>query len=229
MKEDIVTISECKVNIMRLQFLNTITHDEIPKLRGAILSKIESPDILFHNHKGDGLRYKYPLIQYKIIDGKAVVLCVNEGVSQIHNFLTQEAWQMKLGRKSVKFELDEIYNSSEELKQTEVLCNYKLTNWLPLNSEKIKKYNSLNELDRNDMLKAILIGNILSFSKGVDFWMKEKIKIPDLVISKSYKSNFKGNQFLSFDVYFKVNLMIPNAIGLGKGASVGNGVISKLN
>jgi hypothetical protein len=229
MKVDRTTSSECKVNIMRLQFLNTIKHDEIPKLRGAILSKIESPDILFHNHKGDGLRYKYPLIQYKVIDGKAVVLCVNEGVSQIHNFLTQEAWQMKLGSKSVQFELDEIYNSSEDLKQTKELCKYKITNWLPLNSEKIKKYNSLNELDRNDMLKAILIGNILSFSKGVDFWMKEKIELPDLVISKSYKSNFKGNQFLSFDVYFKVNLMLPNAIGLGKGASVGNGVISKLN
>ena len=105
MKEEIPTLIERKVNIMRLHFVNNIRHDEIPKLRGAILSKIESPDILFHNHKGDGLRYKYPLIQYKVIDGKAVVLCINEGVSQIHNFLTQEVWQMKLGSKSVQFEL----------------------------------------------------------------------------------------------------------------------------
>ena len=55
------------INILTIQFANEISQHEVPLFRGAINYSLDNHSILFHNHDGDGLRYAYPLIQYKQI------------------------------------------------------------------------------------------------------------------------------------------------------------------
>ena len=69
-----------KVRIMVIRFSNTITLKEIPLMRGALIHALDSnSNLLFHNHDESGLRYAYPLIQYKRINNKAAMVCINEG------------------------------------------------------------------------------------------------------------------------------------------------------
>ena len=70
----------------------TITYDldidnwEVPLFRGAVVDAIgSSANLLFHNHTpDDGLRYSYPLIQYKRQGGKACIIAVEQGVNKFY-------------------------------------------------------------------------------------------------------------------------------------------------
>jgi hypothetical protein len=65
--------------LLAVEFKNSIQHHEIPKFRGAVVILLSSGNMLFHNHTEDaGLRYSYPLIQYKRIHSKAAIVCINE-------------------------------------------------------------------------------------------------------------------------------------------------------
>lgn len=68
------------VKTLVIKFNNEIYPDEIDCFRGAVIHAMDGANVLFHNHlEGAGLRYSYPLIQYKRIHRKAAIVCV--GVS----------------------------------------------------------------------------------------------------------------------------------------------------
>ena len=62
--------------VLVIYFENEITPQEIPLFRGAIINSIDSDSLLFHNHTELGVRYGYPLIQYKSIAGRAVIVWI---------------------------------------------------------------------------------------------------------------------------------------------------------
>ena len=62
-----------KVRILDVSFENEIRSWEVPVFRGAIIATAGRDHTLFHNHKDEGFRYAYPLIQYKRID-KSLIL-----------------------------------------------------------------------------------------------------------------------------------------------------------
>ena len=63
-----------EVRILKLIFSDIeVARRDIPKIRGFIASNYPEYDEL-HNHKGDKYIYRYPLIQYKDIDGKPAAL-----------------------------------------------------------------------------------------------------------------------------------------------------------
>ncbi|MBR5326893.1 MAG: hypothetical protein IKU49_10450, partial [Prevotella sp.] len=68
-----------------------INHTEIPLFRGAVWKSLgNKADILYHNHTGeDSFRYSYPLIQYKRLNGKAAITCVEEGADIIGQFMSE--------------------------------------------------------------------------------------------------------------------------------------------
>ncbi|MBQ1723026.1 MAG: hypothetical protein II034_04455, partial [Muribaculaceae bacterium] len=65
----------------------TVTYDidienwEVPLFRGAVINAMgTSANMLFHNHIGDDeFRYRYPLVQYKRLGGKAAIVAVAQG------------------------------------------------------------------------------------------------------------------------------------------------------
>ncbi|MDR2804596.1 MAG: hypothetical protein LBB85_02990, partial [Dysgonamonadaceae bacterium] len=58
-----------KTSVLVIYFSNSVSQNEISKFRGAVINMLTSNNVLFHNHTDDGLRYAYPLIQYKRIRG----------------------------------------------------------------------------------------------------------------------------------------------------------------
>jgi len=53
-------------------------HGDAAKLRGFFATSFNEYALL-HQHTADKLIYKYPLIQYKMLQGKPMVLGINEG------------------------------------------------------------------------------------------------------------------------------------------------------
>ena len=74
-----------KIPYITIVFENHLMHRELPLFRGAIISKVPEKYVLFHNHLKGSFRFAYPLIQYKIIEGKAALFCIGDGTDEINN------------------------------------------------------------------------------------------------------------------------------------------------
>ncbi|MBK8558282.1 MAG: hypothetical protein IPL65_22290 [Lewinellaceae bacterium] len=75
-----------KIKYLTIRFKNDIGFQELRKFRGAVINVAGKENTLFHNHQNGNFRYSYPLIQYKRIDNKAALICLEDGVHEVHAF-----------------------------------------------------------------------------------------------------------------------------------------------
>ena len=215
-----------------VKFNNVISFREIPFLRGAILNALgEEAGLLFHNHTGEhSFRYKYPLIQYKRIHGKAAVFCIGEGVETIGQFLSLQDFMVSLGDRSVKLEIEAVFPKRSIVQIWDSTFKYKVRKWLPLNSENYQMYQNLDECTaRIDFLERMLTGNLLSFAKGMGIILEKELICKILTMGEPQLFLAKGVKMMAFDVEFKSNLSLPNYMGIGKHVSLGFGTVVRVN
>lgn len=187
-------------------------------------------NILFHNHKDkEALRYAYPLIQYKRINGKAAIVCMSDGVNVIGEYLSNGLKDILVNGASIKLSID---NAIPRITTTQVwdsCFKYRISNWLALNSDNYAKYTATeSEAARIVFLENILTGNILSFFKGCRINVERKIECKILSLNQTRLLQFKETKLMAFNLTFKCNATLPDYIGLGRHVSVGFGAIVQL-
>lgn len=213
--------------ILIIKFKNPLYKHEIEMFRGAILNKIKNnSNILFHNHTENGFRYAYPLIQYKRINQKAAIVCMDEGVDVIGKVLSVCNDEVLLGNRKYQMEVDEVQSVKFDFHISDKLVEYNIENWIPLNQSNLEKYNTLHGIaDKCNFLENILVGNILSLAKGLGIHLDSMINCHILQINDTGFQTFKGVQFLSLDLIFTTNVCLPDFVGLGKGTSLNHGTV----
>lgn len=215
-------------NTLTIRFCNRIKEWEIPYFRGAIINAVgDSCSQLYHNHKGDGFLYHYPLIQYKRIHGQAAIVCIGQGVEEIGAFFRNSNFSLQLGnRPATTFEIQSIIPHRTLVQVWNETFTYFLHNWLPLNPENHQRYMELEGIvERTQMFEKILIGNILSTCKGLGITVKGEITCKILSIDEPKVTHYKRLPYLCLNGEFTSNISLPNYIGLGKNASMGHGTI----
>lgn len=212
-------------------FYDTIISDkEIPFFRGAVLKSLgDESNVLCHNHSGDNTyRYSYPLIQYKRLNGKVAITCVEDGVDLVGKILTKLCGTIMIGNREEKIAVEKVVPSTDEVQIGESLFEYKLHQWLPLNSKNYDLYQNTEELiERIKILERILAANILSFLKGIEIHLEKQLLIHITDILGQKVITYKNVKLMAFDIKFKANINLPVNIGIGKNASIGNGVLIK--
>ncbi len=192
------------------------------KLRGFFSNKYIDQEIV-HNHNGDKYIYNYPKVQYKSIKKQPIVCGIGEGAN-IALKMSFETDKLIIGNR----ELSAMQKSMvKEQRELGIISDYKeykfFTPWLALNQKNIAQYNTANSIERESMLKRILIGNILSMSKGLGYTVTSEIYAWINLEERIIK--FKGMEMKSFIGTFKTNFLIPDYLGLGKSVSRGFGTI----
>ncbi|MDR1779607.1 MAG: hypothetical protein LBR50_02615, partial [Tannerella sp.] len=225
---------ENRIPVLLVRFANEISFNDVAKFRGAVVTVLASGNVLFHNHTDDGFRYAYPLIQYKRINGRAAIVCVGEGTESIGEFFSNTNTSMRIGDREIELTLDSVKADrtlvqvweSSPLNPADAglpFC-YQLRKWLPLNQENHHRFSEIEDLkSRCEFLEKILVGNILSFAKGLGIHFDKEVKVSILNFEERGEIRLKMINFASFDVKFKSNVSIPNFVGLGKGVSHGFG------
>jgi hypothetical protein len=188
---------------------------------------LNSKNILFHNHheKG-GLRYSYPLIQYKRIHGKASIVCVAEGTGSIGEFFSSLRTKLlKIGsNQEINLELSNVKADNILVQTWESEFTYSLRKWLPFNQENYVKFQGIEDVKgKAEFLEKILTGNILSFAKGIGVHFDVSVTCRITNMDEIGGMTYKSIKFAAFDMMFKTNVSLPNYIGLGKGVSHGFG------
>lgn len=212
---------------MSVVFKNRLSFREVPLLRGALLHLADGDTTLFHDHLGDKLRYKYPLVQYRESGGHASVFCLGDGAAAMENLLgAASSAEVRIGRRVEKLLVASETRRNDELVLSDVFHEYTIRRYLPLNQENYARYKTLDSIvDRYQMIEKCLVGNILSFAKSMGMFFEQQIKVKILDVANTHEYTYKKVRMLGFDLKFKANVSLPQHIALGKGVSIGFGEI----
>ena len=219
------------IRTLTITYDSKISNKEIVRFRGAVIRELGSHvDLLYHNHKeNDRFRYSYPLIQYKRIRGNAAIVCIGDGVDVIGQFLSVNNKEININGKEISMNVLNVIPARLLIQTWNRSFRYHISRWIPLNAKNYQIYQSLdNEIERKELFKRILTGNLLSFLKGVGFHIDDDIIIEIEDISEPYLTTNKNIKLTTFNVDFSCNLTIPNYIGIGKNASIGYGIIHEI-
>lgn len=196
------------------------------KLRGYFGEYFKEHSPLLHNHYEDGSsRYRYPLVQYKVIDKVPTLLGIKEGAELLSGLF------LKINELDIAGRIYPVYSKNITQQQHQVgiadeLFNYKFANhWMALNAENYKKYLQADEPGKNQLLDQLLRNNLLSFFKGVDIWLEGKIMAKGKFVPKT--SKFKDQKMLVFSGEFTSNAQLPDLVGIGKSVARGFGTIKQ--
>lgn len=213
-------------NILILQTDRSVT-DSPSTLRGFIANLLPDNPLLHHhlnNLNKKGLVYTYPKVQYKIIDGLPMILVIEEAKEVVKTISNIDHLDLKGKKYSVVdkklIEQDTDFGVSEDMR------SYKfLTLWLALDEESYKRYRRRNEDERKKQLESILIGNIISMAKGLEYVITDKLTAT--VNVHEVPTSLKGTPMLGFLGNFSVNFSIPDYWGIGKSVSRGFGTVKR--
>lgn len=196
------------------------------KIRGYFGNKYKEIELM-HNHKDKGFIFKYPKVQYKVIDDKPVICGINEGAKLAAKLGIVDD-EILMDNELIDVSQKEIIKKTVEFGTAEDYIEYKfLTPWIALNQKNISMYKELNNIKKEEFLNRILIGNILSMAKGLDYTVEDKIHV--WLNVKEINIKLKGISMKGFVGSFKTNFKIPNYLGLGKSVSRGFGAVKSLD
>jgi hypothetical protein len=198
--------------------------EEASKLRGYLANRFKEYPILHQHIKEAGYLYNYPRVQYKIIDGTAVILGIEEG-ADILKKISDELTELRLGKSAYKVESIQMTQMNAEFGLCRENHHYKfITPWLALNPANYERYKEMNDWkEKKEFLNGILVGNILSMCKSVDYVVTSKLYVHSRLDDE--KVEYKAIPLIGFTGEFRVNFRIPDFFGLGKGVSQGFGVV----
>lgn len=196
------------------------------QLRGYLGNLFQERSPLLHNHYEDGrLRNRYPLVQYKVLEGVPTLLGLGEGSSLLAELFLQIR-ELKLEEKHYP-----IYSKHIEHRQVAVgigdqLNSYSFASpWMALSQDNYVRYGSLADGgEQHRFLERIAVGNMLSFFKNIGLFLEpEQRLMAHLQQLQPVDVSFKNQRMLAFKGTLVTNAILPPAIGLGKSVSRGFG------
>ena len=220
-----------KTRVLTIRYENLLSQNEIPLFRGAVIDAMDgNADILYHNHNGDALVYHYPMVQYKRINQCAAIVAIDSGADALGQFLSSGVTHLQLGEREDDFKVADVKAVNCLVQVWDGEFDYHLRKWLPFNSENYQEYKSIEDLsDKVQFMEKILVGNILSFAKGVGVSLESNVTCKIKSMDNQQLIKYKGVKMMSFDIVFKTNVTIPDFVGIGKGVSLGFGMVTRIN
>ena len=197
--------------------------EDAAKLRGYIANRFKEYPILHPHIEEAGYLYTYPKVQYKQIEGTPLILGIEEGI-EILKKISDDLTELKLGKSKYKVESVQMNLMNAEFGPCRENHHYKfLTHWLALNPANYERYKAMCDWkEKKEFLNGILVGNILSMCKSLDYVVTSKLYVHSRLDDE--KVEFKGVPVIGFIGEFRVKFRIPEFFGLGKGVSQGFGV-----
>lgn len=196
------------------------------KIRGYIGNTFKEYPLLHNHYSNDKYLFSYPLIQYKVIDGNVLILGIDEGADLIKD-INPQINSLSLD-KEYKIVEKQLIEKQVDIKPSSQEKHYKfVTPWLGLNTKNYPKYMALKTWkEKKELINKILVGNLLSMSKGLGIIVNKKLYAKTHFDTKQVQ--YKSVYMTAFTGEFKIHYDIPDYFGLGKGVSHGFGCVKQI-
>lgn len=212
-----------KITTIKFTDLRLSTRDG-NKLRGYFGRLYQENSDLWHNHDKEGKNiYRYPLIQYKVVENVPMLVGINNGADLLNKMFLNiseikiEGVTLPVHTKNIEFQhFKPSVNGS--------LHDYRFaTGWVAVNQDNFESFKTASENERQNFLDRKLANNILSFYKGIGYWADNDIMVKCRVME--HFTNFKNRRMYSFKGSFTTNAILPDYVGIGKSVSRGYGTV----
>ncbi len=215
----------CKTSELTLEITQTRSINPA-KIRGYIASN-HMKNSIFHQHKGNELHYRYPLIHYHIITDTPVITGWQEGVQETKK-LFKQLDHFQINNRKIYIHRKKFVTKKQKFGLTTKKNKYMfISPWLALNNKNYQRYISTSKNQKQAFLEKILTGNILSASKGLGYTVEDRIKT-SIIYTRQIKTRLKGTPLVAFKGAFEVNFELPELFGLGKSVSRGFGAVKRI-
>lgn len=209
-----------------LRLNHSLYEHQVPQLRRFINHFIGHDNDLFHNHKSENkYHYRYPLVQYKVLDDKASLLGVTaSGVAALESLMAHSGFR----ERCIEW-IGEQFAITEQTEDTLTLhtapvYKYSLRQYLALNAANMQEWTARpGLLARTGLLERCLTGHILKFASAIRWQLPPRSLQVEILDYRSYTTRLYDTPFIGFDLFFQTNISLPQHIGLGKAVSHGYG------
>lgn len=219
-----------EIRIAVIQFEGKLAEREIPSFRGAVMAYADN-DPLYHNHTEDaGFQFRYPLIQYKVLDGMPAIVGVDAGALSLESlFSLGDSFEWQIGPVMRQFIVRKkcpgYFLTDENVAGS---FRYSLHKWMPFNRENFNVWQQTTGLAKKvALLDAILCGNILTLYKAFGVFFEREIHAEILELEQ-FTVTYKGVKMVAFDAVIETDIALPEHLGIGKGVSHGFGVVERI-
>ena len=198
---------------------------QLSQWRGAFIEMAGWQDDLFHNHKAEReYVYRYPLIQYRLMRGKAGLFAINEGVDALQKVLAETDWEINWQGKKCTLNVEHLQMDEHFLRMITKPRTYRLYKWVPMYAENYKKWKKAkNLIERITLLQNILTKQVEGFCEAMNYVPESPIKIDIQHIQLMEDIRIFNTQMIAFNIDYSANILLPKNIGLGRGISKGFG------
>ncbi|MCK6692498.1 MAG: hypothetical protein L6Q97_10390 [Thermoanaerobaculia bacterium] len=220
-----------KLRVLSVVFDTPIEPWELRAFRGAVARKAGWEHELFHNHNNDtgGFHYRRPLIQYKQDHGKPMLVCLNEGIEELHHFFSQPDWTLDLNGRTTPVRIARLDVKQFTLNVWEKPFRYHIRHWIALNEENYAVWTRLEGMvERLALLEKILLNQIVSLLHQLGYHPERPVEVKLLSQKDERWISYKSVKMLAFSLEFSCNVALPDNLGIGKGCSSGWGVVKRL-
>jgi hypothetical protein len=215
------TIHQTIIRFPEIQLATRDSH----KLRGYFGNLFKEQSPLLHNHLESGEQlYQYPVVQYKVLQSVPTLVGLNEGADLLIQ-LFLKIKNIAIDGKNYPVLQKNIESRQVTIGLSDDLHHYRFeTLWMALNQQNYAAYMKEDEPQQSRHLKAVLVGNMLSFYKAMSYQVPDKI-MANLQVTAQKETQFKNNTMLAFEAAFVTNALLPSFVGLGKSVARGFGTI----
>lgn len=217
-----IEITECRLRLGR-----PLSPGEATRLRGHFAAALPDETLAHQHLPGGGLRYDYPLVQFKVIDREALLVGVGEGGAVV-----ARAWAgadaVSLAGEELPVLESTLSRRRAEVGPCESPVEYRFAApWLGLNQANHARYADSDAAGKRDVLARALVGNCLSLSKSLGLWVDARLEA-EVGGLRERACHFKGVPMVGFTGRFRVNFRVPAGLGVGKSVSRGFGTVEPL-
>lgn len=232
-----IASGKTQVKVLQIIFDTILSIDELPAFRGALAERVGYEHEWFHNHNNSGqgpaFHYRYPLIQYKLRGNQPMLVCIGQGVDAARMFFEQEDWSLTMKRQFRQMDIDELrlkkYPLAVEPLEKGLPYTYKLQHWQALNQENYPKFHEAEGLrGMVDFMEPLLANHLISLAKGIDWRIPDRFEVEITEMYPIRYPKYKDIRPMVFNFNFNTNLLLPDHVGIGKGAALGYGTLSRL-
>lgn len=224
-------MTSTKLRLLSVAFDTSIQGWELPAFRGAVAEKAGYEHDLFHNHNNDtgGYHYRFPLIQYKQDHGRPMLVCLNEGIEELHHFFSQPDWTLNMRGRNTPIRIHRLDVKQYTLSVADKPYRYHIRQWIALNEDNYATYIRLSGmLERIALLQQILQNQLVGLLYQLGYEPERPVVVSIQNLKEERWVDYKRVKMLAYSLEFACNISLPDYIGIGKGCSTGWGVVKGL-
>ena len=168
------------------------------------------------------------LVQFRRTGSGAVVVGIGDAADAVSSLAEEHELNLEIGNRETVLTVERCEQTFYEPIVADEPKLYSLTDYIALTDQNLKDYNDLLALsDKIILLEKILVGNILSFFKGIGHHTDERLVAVLTAIDNEGETFYKRVKWKTFRLHFVSNVELPDGIGLGKSAAVGYGTLMR--